>query len=125
MATSWDATGRLAAHWRKVGGRDKLAVKTGINAGNLSGYNTGRRPLGVRTARRIAAALDVTIYDLGAPSRQAEILEDLLVLDRLQALEAADEERQAETRDLALLVAALTERVERLEARGSEGLGTG
>jgi DNA-binding transcriptional regulator YdaS (Cro superfamily) len=63
----WDAAGTLAPLWHRVGGRDGLAALTGIGGTTLSSYNSGRRQLGMTNAQKIAAALDVTVEDLGAP----------------------------------------------------------
>lgn len=93
MERGWDATGRLEALWHRVGGRDKLAGITGISPTTLSGYNTGKKPLGMKNAPRIAEALGVTVYDLGAPPAVPKDPErDLLALveevrDRLQRIE--------------------------------------
>lgn len=65
MSDSWSAEGLLRPLWGRVGGRDALSRLTGIPGPNLSGYNTGRLPLGVDAARRIALALDVDLSDLG------------------------------------------------------------
>lgn len=85
---SWTATGRLIEHWGKVGGRDGLARATGIEPTTLSSYNTGKRKLGLRNAERIAAALDVTVFDLGAPTVEDIAEQSVAVLDRLAAVEA-------------------------------------
>lgn len=69
----WDASGRLGPLWKSIGGRDKLAEATGIRGSTLSGYNTGRLPLGKDNAARIAEALGVTTADLGEPSEPPEI----------------------------------------------------
>jgi hypothetical protein len=42
VTVSWKATGLLEQLWGKVGGRDGLADRTGIDAGNISGYNSRR-----------------------------------------------------------------------------------
>lgn len=67
MERGWDATGRLRPLWGKVGGRDRLADLTGINATVLSSYNSGKRQLGEKNAKRIAKALKVSLLELGAP----------------------------------------------------------
>lgn len=85
--SGWDATGRLEAFWGKVGGRDKLADVTGIQRSTLSGYNTGRLPLGMKNAERIAAALNVTVFDLGAPTAQQAAARSVAVVDRVTAVE--------------------------------------
>lgn len=64
----WKATGRLEPLWSRLKGkRDELAELTGIGGTTLSGYNSGERNLGMRNAVKIADALGVSVYDLGAP----------------------------------------------------------
>lgn len=70
MERGWDATGRLALYWKAVGGRDGLAEAAGLQKSTVSGYNSGRLQLGMRNAERIALALGVTVFDLGAPTRE-------------------------------------------------------
>jgi len=66
---SWNAKGRLLPFWSELPGkRDGLAARTGIRGPELSAYNSGKRNLGIVNARRIAAALGVTLEDLGEPS---------------------------------------------------------
>lgn len=115
----WNATGLLGALWGKVGGRDKLADLTGIQRSTLSGYNTGRLPLGRKNAEKIAAALDVSVLELGAPGPPDA--RSLPFRARLEQAEAEAAEARRETQDLAQLVAELTVRVEHLEAHGSKG----
>lgn len=90
MEKGWKATGLLEAVWARIGGRDELARLTGIQAGTLSGYNTGRLRLGIANARRIADAIPgVTVFDLGAPEEAAATREERRVIDRLRELEEA------------------------------------
>ncbi|MEW5814477.1 MAG: helix-turn-helix transcriptional regulator [Spirochaetota bacterium] len=42
---------------------DELSEKTGIAVSNLSAMENGRRPMGVRTAKRLAAVFDVPVDD--------------------------------------------------------------
>lgn len=109
--------------WKAAGGRDALAAKAGITPpGTLSAYNSGSRPLGVRNGKKLADALGLTIYDLGAPSdpEMAEVAPG--VLDRLGALEARAASLNAENARLDQLVVGLTARVEHLEgAAASRG----
>jgi DNA-binding transcriptional regulator YdaS (Cro superfamily) len=102
---SWDATGLLEPLWGKVGGRDRLAALTHIQPATLSGYNTGRLKLGTRNAEKIAAALEVSLADLGAPeAAAADDPTSRPLLDRLQALEAAlEQQREDSARALAAL----------------------
>lgn len=111
MERGWDASGLLEGLWGRIGGRDRLAELTGIQPGTLSGYNTGRLPLGLANARKIAAALEVSVLDLGAPEEAAVTRRDRRVIDRLREVEAA---LQALGPDLA----ALGDRVNALEKRG-------
>lgn len=89
MEKGWEATGLLKPLWARVGGRDALAELAGISPpGTLSAYNSGKRPLGIVNARKIAAALDISLLELGAPE---EVLDpkDQGVLARLASLEAS------------------------------------
>lgn len=64
----WSAKGRLEPLWSRLKGRrDELADLTGIRGTMLSGYNSGKLKLGMRNAVKIADALGVSVYDLGAP----------------------------------------------------------
>lgn len=68
VTTGWVAAGLIEKAWKAAGlSRDKLADRTGIDPGALSGYNTGRLNLGPKNARVIAEATGVTLADLGAP----------------------------------------------------------
>lgn len=111
---SWYATGLLEPLWGAVGGRDRLAAVTGIQPGTLSGYNTGRLKLGLRNAKRLAAALGVSVFDLGAPEAEADAA-DHTILGRLAELEAWRTAADLERADLARLVDGLVARVDRLE----------
>lgn len=51
--------------------QEQLADATGIDRGTINGYCTGRLTLGTKNAERIAAALDVSLLDLGAPAESA------------------------------------------------------
>jgi transcriptional regulator with XRE-family HTH domain len=66
LERGWSAKGLLEPLWQRVGGRDELARLTGISGSTLSGYNSGKRPLGMANAHKIAAVLGVSLYDLGA-----------------------------------------------------------
>jgi transcriptional regulator with XRE-family HTH domain len=104
----WDAKDRLKPLWQRCDWtRDDLAAATGITPQTLSAYNTGNRPLGMRNARRIAAALEVSVLDLGAPNEDADDLgrtlqEELAALideleeirSRLDALESRQQEHE-------------------------------
>src|SRR5262249_7593431 len=83
MRKSWSARGLLSPLWGRVGGRDGLAERTGIHGPTLSGYNTGRQRMGEDAGRRIAAALGVTLEELGAPPDPAH---PSLIMAELAAL---------------------------------------
>lgn len=103
MQKGWKATGLLKPLWGKAGGRDGLARKAGMQPATISGYNTGRLNMTLQAARRIALALDVTIYDLGAPVDAetssspllAELAEIRATLEAMVRREDATEERIA------------------------------
>jgi transcriptional regulator with XRE-family HTH domain len=107
MAEGWDAAGRLEPLWGRVGGRDKLAKLTGIQPGTLSSYNSGKRGLGEKNARRIAAVLKVSIFDLGAPEAAASTRRERRVVDRLREVEAALEALGPDLAELANRVSSL------------------
>jgi transcriptional regulator with XRE-family HTH domain len=110
MTAGWDASGRLSALWGRVGGRDRLAELTGIRPETLSSYNSGGRPLGYANAEKIAAALDVSLVELGAPVTEANG-HAVPLLDLLARVSGAGEKtREALER--------LTQRVEALERAG-------
>jgi|GEM_PF-5487065 len=53
----------LAMTQKRLGVRD-LSKVTGINEGNLSKYVNGKKPIGLKIAYAIAAALDLSPFDL-------------------------------------------------------------
>lgn len=118
MNKGWDATGLLEPLWGRVGGRDRLAALTGIQAPTLSGYNTGRLPLGLRNAEKVASALGVTVFDLGAPTAEAEGPAAQSVLDRLEEAEAALRKLGPDLVRLARRVSALEQQVQPRKRRG-------
>lgn len=68
MAQSWKAKGKLKPLWDRLDGQsEELAEMTGIGRTTLSAYNSGKRKLGMANAVKIADALGVSVYDLGAP----------------------------------------------------------
>lgn len=87
MEKGWSAKGLLKPLWGSVGGRDGLERATGISGSTLSAYNAGSRPLGIVNARRIAAALNVSLLDLGAPEEADQKLAEALTV-RLASIEA-------------------------------------
>lgn len=123
LATSWKAPGLVRDAWLRLdvakGHREELARLTGIPAPNLSGFNTGRRPLTMEMAQRIVAAVPgLTLADLGAPAAEPE---NPSFPDRLATLEAEVAETKAAL-DLAReSYAVLLERVEALEAAPRRG----
>lgn len=109
----WNAKGLLQPLWREIeGGREGLELLTGIRGTELSSYNSGKKPLGIANARRIADALGISVLELGAPEEEADH-QGLSILRRLQALAAAVDDLQETNADL------LT-RLETLE-RAAEG----
>ena len=88
---SWDATGLVEKAWKRLDPptRDHLAERLGLKAPtNLSKLNTGRLPMTLDYAERIARAVpSVSVADLGAPS-SAVVAVDPTVSDRLRSLEA-------------------------------------
>lgn len=95
LATSWKATGLVRKVWQSLDGPDKrgqLAERTGIQATDLSQLNTGKRPMTMALATRIASAVDgFTIDDLGAPAIEDADRGPVTVLQRLEAIEARQE----------------------------------
>lgn len=85
----WDAKGLLRPLWQSYPGkRDGLAAAIGSTGSTLSAVNTGRQRLGLDLGQRIAEALEITIFDLGAPTNAQVAARSAAVLDRLDALEA-------------------------------------
>jgi len=113
VTAGWNAKGLLEPLWGKVGGRDELAKLTGIQRGTLSGYNTGRLKLGLKNGPRIAEALKVTLYDLGAPEEADNSPQAQTIRDQLANLIRRHEE----------LEALVTEGFARLATGGSAGGG--
>jgi transcriptional regulator with XRE-family HTH domain len=89
--------------------QEQLAKITGIRRTDINALARGRLDAGPRRLAALADALDVTVFDLGAPAAAARS-EEARVLDRLRALEEADGR-------LLHLIAELTSRVEALELR--------
>lgn len=115
MERGWDASGPLRALLarRKEDGKphtqEWLAGSTGIGRVSINAYATEnpeqRRNLGRANAAKIAAALGVSVLELGAPVDAADDRGHTL-LDRLEALEVAVESGSA----------AVADSLERLEA---------
>lgn len=120
MERGWNAKGLLAPLWQErfegVGRREQLAKLTGITAQTLSAYNSGNRALGRRNAVKLAAALGVSLAELGAPEGEDDV-RGATLRDRLEELRETVSELTAEqaatNRELAELVA----RVQKLEGR--------
>ena len=97
MSRGWDASAYLeglvgdGTEWT----HERLAKATGIQQSTISGYVGGSKNLGIANATRIAAALGVTVADLGAP--EVAVVTVATVDRRLQSL-------RAEVADLTALV---------------------
>lgn len=87
MQKGWDAAGLLQPLWGRVGGRERLAELTGIHTSTLSGLNSGRLNLGRDNALKLAAALGVSLAELGAPEGEDDARGQTL-RDRLEELAA-------------------------------------
>jgi hypothetical protein len=122
MSATWSAKGLLKPLWGRVGGRDALARRSGVPAPNLSGYNTGRLRMGLDAGRRIASVLDVTIYDLGAPTdAEAEGSPLMAELAEIRAaLETMSTRREAFRAELARQLKSQTDLLATLTAAGVE-----
>jgi transcriptional regulator with XRE-family HTH domain len=121
MERGWKATGLLKPLWGRVGGRDGLAARTGIVAANLSGYNTGRLRLGLANAERIAQALQVTIYDLGAPASVDSPGASTSVLDHLEEVRTVTADLLERSVKQDREIRRLRSRVAKLEAQREAG----
>ena len=117
MEKGWEARGLLKPLWGRVGGRDRLAELTGIQPSTISGYNAGRLPLGMANARKIAAALGVTVADLGAPDQNGQepspLMRELiaikeLIVDAVRDRHAWEAQIDGQLRSQDDLLAALT-----------------
>lgn len=87
MQKGWDATGKLEPLWRRYpGGQEALAHAAGSNRTSLSAINKGTRKLGIGLATRLAAALNVSVLELGAPLTAGDAKGELLV-ERLHQME--------------------------------------
>jgi hypothetical protein len=64
----WKATGLLKPLWMKLDppGAETLTALSGVPTKALYSYNSGKKNIGMVNAEKIAAALDLSIYDLGA-----------------------------------------------------------
>lgn len=87
MQKGWNAKGLLTPLYKKHGGRDGLAAKTGVPAGTLSRINTGAGNMGEDVAQRLVGPLKISVLELGAP---AEMVDDKgrPALERLEELAA-------------------------------------
>jgi transcriptional regulator with XRE-family HTH domain len=126
MERGWDATGLLKAVYEKVGGVDKLAELTGISRSTLSSYNSGRRPLGFKNAKRIAEAAKVPVSELGLPEAPqgfatAPLGRLVSALERRSAGAAPMEPQERELLEqLAAELATLSRRLRRVAARRAD-----
>lgn len=113
MDKGWNAKGLLAPLWRNYpGGRDGLAAAAGTHPPTLSAVNSGNRNLGWHLARRLAAELDVSVLELGAPTEDEPEPRDMYgLLERL----IADEERSRAA--LAEALASIDARLSQIEGR--------
>lgn len=114
LDTSWKATGLVRPAWHRLdapkGRRELLADLTGIPAPNLSGMNTGRIPMTMEMARRIADVVPgLSVQELGAPA-EGDGVPRVRRLPRL-------EELATDLAELVRTVTRLQERVSKLEAR--------
>lgn len=93
MQKGWNAKGCLTPLYKKHGGVAELAERTGIVRQTLGGYNTGRLPLGIENAQRIADAADVTLEDLGYPSDLNEASRAIRTLVREELIDVLRKEQ--------------------------------
>lgn len=94
MKEGWDAKGLLKPLWLKNGGREAVAKAAGVSQGHMSKVNAGKTQLGIDAARRLAAAMNVSLAELGGPAEEDDPksrgLVDRLVRLEAQAVTAAD-----------------------------------
>lgn len=126
----WDASDYLAGRigpgteWT----HERVSRATGISQTTISNYAGGSKPLGIKNAQKIAAALGLTVGDLGAPveavvtvasidGRLGDLQGAVAELLRSQAA-SADRERRA-----LRLLAELGTRLQRVEALLEPGAG--
>lgn len=126
LSDSWLATGLVRPVWAQLDvekdHRGELARLTGIQATVLSAINTGKRPMTLETAQRIADAVPgVTLIDLGAPEESAPV-EYPLIRRRLEALEAYCDELQQQTAGIRSLSAENAQGLRELTERFEEAL---
>jgi transcriptional regulator with XRE-family HTH domain len=111
----WKATGLLQPRWKGYeGGREGLAAAVGTSPTSLSNVNSGKRNLGHDLGQRLAAALKISVLELGAPAAAAAP-EDQPFLDRLAEAEALLNRLSPEIENLAGEIDALALRVATLE----------
>jgi transcriptional regulator with XRE-family HTH domain len=116
----WNAQGLIEPLWRRLKPplRETLAEMTGIQPGTLSGYNTGRLPLGMPNAQKIASALGISVYDLGAPGPLQETFATSIMGQIVAELEARPPDiPPARLRELAAELHRLADRVEAVAER--------
>lgn len=88
----WKAKGVLRPLWEQLPGkREQLAELTRISATELSSYNSGKKNLGLRNAKRIIAGfaekdIVVSLVELGGPLDPDDPIGKRLA-DRLREIE--------------------------------------
>lgn len=116
MGRSWNAKGLVKPAWERLGlrnGRDSLAQLTGIPGTNLSSMNTGKKPMTMESAAKIADATGVSVLELGAPLSEVDAAGQS-VLDRLEGLVVEAERGRAA---VAASLASIDVRLSRIERR--------
>lgn len=114
MQRGWGAEGLLQPLWTTYpGGRDGLAKAVGTHGSTLSSINSGKQNLGRSLGERLAAALGVSLLELGAPEGLAN-QGGLTLLDRLAELGTI-------VADLGAMVNDHELRLNALEARHASG----
>lgn len=115
MQDGWNAKGLLKPLWHQYsGGRDQLAADVGTSPTVLSSINTGKRQLGYGLGQRLAAALNVSLLELGAPlTGQAEPT----LVSRLDELQHTLEEILDAVRPDSASTTPIVDRIEALARR--------
>ena len=117
MEKGWYATGLLEPLWKQFpGGQEALAKAASSNRTSLSAINQGHRRLGPGLASRLAAVLQVSVLELGAPVEAADA-QGLTLLQRLEAQDALLAEAIESAAKATRAVTTLRARVTKLEAQ--------